>query len=65
MDNNEQQRRERIDYVTSLSVAHTKDEFGADRWFVEDTHGDWIEGPFGSRDLAWGHIAKVQATVIV
>ncbi len=34
------------------TVAHTTDEFGEDRWFVEDKHADWVAGPFSTREEA-------------
>lgn len=33
-------------HAISYSVAHTKDERGRDRYFVEDDNADWVEGPF-------------------
>lgn len=35
-----------------LRVAHTTDEFGHDRYFVEDGTGDWIGEPFDTAELA-------------
>lgn len=34
------------------TIAHTKDEFGQDRWFVEDEHCDWVAGPYDTIELA-------------
>lgn len=35
-----------------LSVAHTTDEFGQDRYFVEDANADWISDPFDTAEEA-------------
>jgi hypothetical protein len=35
-----------------LRVANTQDEFGKERFFVEDANGDWISDPLDSREEA-------------
>lgn len=35
-----------------LTVDHTKDEFGQDRFFVADENGDWIGEPHSTREAA-------------
>jgi hypothetical protein len=33
-----------------MKIAQTKDEFGADRFFLEDENADWVHGPYDSRE---------------
>lgn len=35
-----------------LYLVATTDEFGVQRWFVEDGNADWISEAFDTRDLA-------------
>lgn len=44
----------------ALYVCATTDEFGQQRWFVEDGNADWISDPFDTRDLAEAELARLQ-----
>lgn len=46
--------------LPTYSVAHTTDERGEDRWFVEDESADWVEGPYATREMA----AEVAAVLV-
>jgi hypothetical protein len=36
--------------VPQFTVAHTQDEDGADRYFIEDENCDWVGSPFDSQE---------------
>lgn len=44
----------------ALYVCATTDEFGVQRWFVEDGNADWISEAFDTRDLAEAELARLQ-----
>jgi len=54
------QQQHRAEYLAALHVAHTRDEFGQDRYFVADIHEDWIEGPWDTIDFATDEIARMR-----
>ena len=41
-------------------LSATVDEFGQQRWFVEDGDGDWISEAFDTRDLAEGELNRLK-----
>ena len=43
-----------------LSIEHTQDEFGEDRWFVADANGDWISGPLHTIELARDEVRRIK-----
>jgi hypothetical protein len=45
----EEREGRKMNYPT---VAKTQDEDGKDRFFVEDDKGNWIAGPFDTREEA-------------
>jgi len=50
------------------TAAHTRDEFGEDRWMVEDSEtGDWVgdDAPYGSRDLAEDAARRMNANLLL
>ena len=50
------------------TAAHTRDEFGEDRWMIEDSEtGDWVgdDAPYGSRDLAEDAARRMNANLLL
>jgi hypothetical protein len=44
-----------------FTVAKTKDEFGNDRFFVQDQDGEWVGPAYDTADQAFGAIDQLKS----
>jgi hypothetical protein len=41
------------EFLSTLTVEKTQDEFGKNRFFVTGPDGDWLGDPFDTEEAAW------------
>lgn len=51
---------EKMEWLGSLTVTETTDEFGNKRFFVTDYEDEWVGNPFDTREAALKEIERLR-----